>query len=27
MPKASHQACANCGFYKGKAVIKGEEEF
>ncbi len=26
-PKAPHQACAKCGFYKGKAVIKGEEEF
>ena len=26
-PKPPHQACAKCGFYKGKQVMEGEEEY
>jgi large subunit ribosomal protein L32 len=26
-PKAPHQACPKCGYYKGKQVMEGEEEF
>jgi len=25
-PKAPHQACPKCGFYKGRQVMEGEEE-
>jgi len=26
MPKRSHQACSNCGFYKNRQVIKIKEK-
>jgi large subunit ribosomal protein L32 len=26
-PKPPHQACPKCGYYKGKQVMEGEEEF
>jgi len=25
-PKAPHQACPKCGYYKGRQVMQGEEE-
>ncbi|MDR1728605.1 MAG: 50S ribosomal protein L32 [Acidobacteriota bacterium] len=26
-PKPPHQACAKCGYYKGKQVMEAEEEY
>ncbi len=25
-PKPPHRACAKCGYYRGKQVMRGEEE-
>ncbi|HSW39614.1 MAG TPA: 50S ribosomal protein L32 [Acidobacteriota bacterium] len=25
-PKAAHQACSKCGYYKGRQVMEGQEE-